>query len=662
MTTLDQALALHRAGKLLEAEASYRAVLRQQPRHADAHALLGVVLEALGRPQEAVASIKQAMLLDPQAPLFRFYLGNALLAAGDAAGAAQALRVVTQRQPQLAEAHYNLGNALKLLDDKLGAIAAYRACLALQPAAHEARNNLALLISAQGDYAGAYRELQQVLAAVPDYIQARVNYANIADEAGDFALSYEQARLAVAQTPHHTDALFAWGLAAMRQGKATEALQAYDQLLQRVPNHDKAWDNKAQILEAQARFPEAGTAYTRARALKPDDADINYHCALFDLLMGRLTAGFAGYGWRFKAVPNLKRLQHSSAPVWEGGDPSGKTILVTDEQGFGDSLMFFRFLPILRQRGARVIYAARPPLLPLLQGWDGVDELLPASVAAQTPCDAHCAMMDLPHLLHMGECVPNTVPYLPTPTGDLPDIITRQTQRKVGIVWAGNPAHKHDHKRSIPFANFSALFGVPGVRFYNLLRHADLRGDEAQRFASVDVADLGPQITDFAATARLINALDLVIAVDTSTVHLAGALGKPVWVLLPLGPDWRWQTERLDSPWYPTATVGHRRIRRAMPSGIGARFASTDQCRPWRGSRSTRPCSARKPFSTAVCSASIRPASRPAGSTPGARSSRVRTSCSSASAPTATLCPPACRPHSTPKRFATSPASSTPSN
>lgn len=557
---LEQAIAIHRAGKLAEAETAYRAVLRAQPRHADAHALLGVVLEALGRPQEAVAAIKQAMLLDPQAPLFRFYLGNALLSAGDAMGAAQALRVVIQRQPQLAEAHYNLGNALKLLDDKPGAIAAYRACLALQPAAHEARNNLALLISAQGDYAGAYRELQQVLATVPDYIQARVNYANIADEAGDFALSYEQARLAVAQAPQHTDALFAWGLAAMRQGKATEALQAYDTLLQRAPNHEKAWDNKAQILEAQARWAEAGAAYARARALKPDDADINYHGALFDLLMGRLTAGFAGYGWRFKAVPNLKRLQHSSAPVWEGGDPRGKTILVTDEQGFGDSLMFCRFLPILRQRGARVVYAARPPLLPLLQGWDGVDELLPASAAAQTPCDAHCAMMDLPHLLQMGEAVPNTVPYLPArppsmQVGDLPDIITQEKQRKVGIVWAGNPAHKHDHKRSIPFATFSALFGVPGMRFYNLLRHEDLRGDEAQRFAGLGVADLGPHITDFAATARLINALDLVIAVDTSTVHLAGALGKPVWVLLPLGPDWRWQTARTDSPWYPTAKL-----------------------------------------------------------------------------------------------------------
>lgn len=555
MKTLDQALTLHRAGKLSEAEVAYRAVLRAQPRHADAHALLGVVLEALGRPQEAVASIKQAMLLDPQAPLFRFYLGNALLSAGDAKGAVQALRVVIQHQPQLAEAHYNLGNALKLLDDKPGAIAAYRACLAIQPAAHEARNNLALLISAQGDYAGAYRELQQVLAAAPDYIQARVNYANIADEAGDFALSYDQARLAVAQAPKHTDATFAWGLAAMRQGKATEALQAYDTLLQLAPNHEKAWDNKAQILEAQARFPEAGAAYARARVIKPDDADINYHCALFDLLMGRLTAGFAEYGWRFKAVPNLKRLQHGSAPVWEGGDPRGKTILVTDEQGFGDSLMFCRFLPILRQRGARVIYAARPPLLPLLQGWDGVDELPPASAAAQTACDAHCAMMDLPHLLQMGEAVPNSAPYLPTPKGDVPNIITSERLRKVGIVWAGNPAHKHDHKRSIPFATFSMLFGVPGVRFYNLLRQEDLRGDEARRFADLGVADLGPYIIDFAATARLVKALDLVISVDTSTVHLAGALGKPVWVLLPLGPDWRWQTERTDSPWYPTAKL-----------------------------------------------------------------------------------------------------------
>jgi len=174
------------------------------------------------------------------------------------------------------------------------------------------------------------------------------------------------------------------------------------------------------------------------------------------------------------------------------------------------------------------------------------------------PCDAHASMMDLPHLLRIGEAVPASVPYITAPDGIVPTSVVTEKKLKVGVVWAGNPQHKHDHRRSIPYAVFRSLFqgmaDMP-VQFYNLLRPEDLRVGEQQCFAVDGVCDLGAQITDFATTARFIAALDMVIAVDTSTVHLAGALGKPVWVLLPLGPDWRWQINRSDSPWYPTARL-----------------------------------------------------------------------------------------------------------
>lgn len=556
MASLQQAVELHRNGKLAEAEQAYRAVLVAQPRQADALSLLGVVLDAQGRADEAVPLIRKAVALDPKAALFRLHLGNALLATGDTAGAAKEFRTATRLQPTLAEAHYNLGNALRTMEDSQGAIAAYRACLALAPQAHEARNNLALLISAAGDVDGAIAELNSVLAADPNYIQARVNLANIADEAGRYDLAYTEAQKAVALDPTHTDALFALALASTRHGQDANAMALYRQLLALMPHHYQAWDNLAQLLQANANWPEAESAYQQARQLAPSDPDINYHGALFDLLMGRLAKGFAAYDWRFKKDRPQKRLVHAAAPVWDGHNPAGKTILVMDEQGFGDSLMFCRYLPLLQAKGARVIYACRTPLQGLMQSLAGITQFVLMTEAAHTTCDAHCALMDLPHLLGTdSSSIPAAVPYLHTSAGDLPAELMQETALKVGVVWAGNRHHKHDRRRSIPFAQFSALFGVPGVRFYNLLRPDDLRGDEATHFATHGMVDLGSHITDFSVSARFIAALDLVIAVDTATVHLAGALGKPVWVLLPLGPDWRWQIDRRDSPWYPTATL-----------------------------------------------------------------------------------------------------------
>ncbi len=561
MASLQQAVDLHRAGKLREAERAYRAVLAAQPRQPDALSLLGVVLEALGEPQQAVGFIRKAVAIDPKAALFRLHLGNALQAAGDVANAAVEFRAAVRLQPQLAEAQYNLGNALRLLEDKAGAIAAYRACLAQAPQAHEAAVNLALLVSAQGAYDEAFALLEKVLAAQPQHLLARVTYANIADEAQRYDVSLREAQAAARIDPANPDALFALALAQSRQPDEAAACHSYRQLVTVKPDHYAAWDNLAQLEQAFAHHAEAQQAYQRARALAPTDPSINYHCALFDLLQGRLAQGFAGYGWRFEAIKKLKRIPHVSAPLWDGADPRGKTLLIVDEQGFGDSIMFCRYLPVLRALGARVIYACRTPLQALLRGhWDGADDYVLLTESATTPCDAFAMMMDLPHLLRglKGDAdhfLPASTPYLPVPPGTVPAELAAERRLKIGVAWAGNRDHKHDFRRSIPFEVFAALFGVAGAQFYNLLRPDDLRGDEAKRFAALGVADLGAHITDFAATARCMAALDLIIAVDTSTAHLAGALGKPVWVLLPLGPDWRWQTARADSPWYPTARL-----------------------------------------------------------------------------------------------------------
>lgn len=569
MPSLQQALDLHRAGNLPEAERSYRAVLQTQPRQPDALALLGVVLEAQGRADEAVGFIRKAVALDPKAPLFRLHLGNALLAAGDAAAAVVELRLAVRLQPQLAEAHYNLGNALRQGGNDAGAMAAFRACLALMPHFHPARNNLALLLAAAGEHNAALEELREVLRVDSGNLPTQLNLARVADAAGEYAASLRAAEQAVALNPAHPDALFAQGLALNRLQRDVDAAAVYRRVLELAPAHVHAWDNLGQSMQALGRIAEAEAAYRQGLVFAPDDADTNYHLALLLLLQGNLEQGFRAYDWRWRAVPGLRRLP-LAAPVWDGNDAAGKTILVADEQGFGDCLMFCRYLPLLRARGARVVYACSLPLAPLLHGWDGADQVIPITAAAQVACDAHCSLLDLPQLMGTTpETIPANVPYLKAPEGAAPEDVVATDHLRIGLVWAGNPKHKHDSRRSIALAQFSRIFGVPGVRYYNLLRPDDLRGDDAAQFVKYDLVDRGAMFGDFADTARCVAALDLVITVDTAAAHLAGALGKAVWVLLPFAPDWRWQTGRGDSPWYP----GMKLYRQPQPGDWDAVLA-----------------------------------------------------------------------------------------
>ncbi|MEQ1650878.1 MAG: tetratricopeptide repeat protein, partial [Hyphomicrobium sp.] len=486
MPSLHHALDLHRAGKLPEAEQAYRALLQVQPRQPDALSLLGVVLEAQGKAEEAVGFIRKAITLDPKAPLFRLHLGNALLAAGQFAEAAVALRLATRMQPDMTEAHYNLGNALRQCADHDGAIVAFRACLKLMPQFHPARNNLALLLSAKGDHVAALAELRTVLRDDPQDLPARVNLVNVADAAGDYVLCLREAEQAVALNPQHPDALFAQGLALNRLQRDGDAVALYRRLLAIAPDHFRAWDNLGQSLQALGQIAEAETAYRRALAVAPGDPETNYHLALLLLLQGDLEAGFRAYDWRWRAVPGLQHLP-LKIPAWDGGDPTGKTVLVADEQGFGDCLMFCRYLPLLRARGARVIYACSPALLPLLGGWSGADQIIPLTEASRVVCDVHCSLLDLPHLMGTtAQNIPAAIPYLAVPPGGVPESVAIERRLRVGLVWAGNPKHKHDQRRSIAFDAFAVLFGVPGVRFYNLMRPVDLRGDEAARFAAHD--------------------------------------------------------------------------------------------------------------------------------------------------------------------------------
>jgi hypothetical protein len=305
------------------------------------------------------------------------------------------------------------------------------------------------------------------------------------------------------------------------------------------------------------RRDAALASYRRAQALAPHRADLRVNEALTLLQAGSLREGFALYEWRRRgAAPSVL-----PGEPWLGGTPiAGKTIFLQAEQGFGDTLHFIRYAPLLAAQGARVAAAVPAPLKPLIATMANVTAL--ADGDAQPVADLHCPIMSLP--LAFGTelaTIPANVPYLSAPSECIAywrERLPAPTRRRVGLVWAGSAGFEGDRRRSMPFAGLSEklapLVAADGITFVGLQRDVPPR-DVAAVGAARNLFNVGPQLRDFADTAAVVSLLDLVIGVDTAVVHLAGAMAKPVWVMLPFSPDFRWLLDRADSPWYPTARL-----------------------------------------------------------------------------------------------------------
>jgi hypothetical protein len=274
------------------------------------------------------------------------------------------------------------------------------------------------------------------------------------------------------------------------------------------------------------------------------------------LLTGEFRAGWANYEFRFMKSPPAERNRFAQ-PRWQGEPLAGKTILVHAEQGLGDTIQFARYLPLLAAQGARVLVEAQAPLKTLLESLPGELEFFVRGESLP-PFDVHCPLLSLAHGFGTElATIPSATPYLAAPSEALSRWAMRfpvSTQPRVGVVWSGNPRHENDHRRSLSFDEFRPVLMAPGIEFFSLQKNAK-PADAAALAALPHVTDLGSELATFADTAAVIAHLDVVIAVDTSVAHLAGALGKPVWVLLPFAPDWRWLLGRDDSPWYPSARL-----------------------------------------------------------------------------------------------------------
>jgi Flp pilus assembly protein TadD len=475
---------------------------------------------------------------------------------GDPARDLQSLQAAAD--PRDADAQLALGNALMQAGRYADAAAAYARSLGLAPGNARAHNNLAVAFAEQRLFDRAIPHYRAALRLDPGYAEAHYNLGNALREVvryGEAVACYERA---LALRPDWPGAHCNRGLALAAQGHQALAEVAYRAALAFDPDHAEAQNNLGLAVQIQGRVDEARAHFDRALALAPEFASAHANRAQLALLRGDLERGWPEYEWRWR-LPGMF-LPRVEAPAWDGSPVAGRTLLLRAEQGFGDTIQFVRFAAALNRAGATTILECQPALAPLLAKASGVHAVVPRG---STPprCDFQIPLASLPLALGVRAlaAIPAEVPYLAVDESRRDGwraTLAQHDGGKVGIAWRGNPKHPQDCHRSIPPERFAAL----GVRHRATLVSLQA-GERARGIPGIFEPAPDPERAPlpFEEWAALIAALDLVVTCDSVMAHLAGALGVPVWVALPLVPDWRWLLERDDSPWYPTARLFRQR-------------------------------------------------------------------------------------------------------
>ncbi|WP_431857492.1 tetratricopeptide repeat protein [Azospirillum sp.] len=431
--------------------------------------------------------------------------------------------------------------------------------------------NHALALEGAGRPAEAAAAARGAVDLAPDLAEAHLNLGNALNGMQRWADAVAALSRAVALRPAFANAWSSLGFALEKLGEEAQAEVAYRTAAGLNPALGEAWGNLGRVLTAQGRCAEALEAFVQAVRARPDNPKDHWNLALALLLNGRLAEGFAEYEWRWLYKDFSSPRRSFAPPLWTGGPLEGRTILLHAEQGLGDAIQFARYAREVARMGARVVLEAHPPLRRLFAGLEGVSAQ--ADLCGPLPdFDLHAPLLSLPRLVGR---IAAEVPYL-TAEADRVEAWRHRLGGgvKVGLVWAGNPGHANDANRSLPLAALEPLLRTAGVRFFAVQKEP--RPGDRAILAAHGVAELGPDLHDFADTAAALEALDLLVTVDTAVAHLAGALGRPVWLLLPFVPDWRWMLERADSPWYPTMRL-FRQDRRGDWPGVVERVSAALQ-------------------------------------------------------------------------------------
>jgi tetratricopeptide (TPR) repeat protein len=557
----EQGVQAQKSGKPAEAEAIYRQIIEKDARNFDALHMLGLVCTDQEKFQEAEHFFQQAASIDQNFPPlyhnFGLHYSKRKLYEKAIALFDRALQIF----PDYLPFHSDRGCALAEIGRLKEALDSHNRAVAMAQSDARAYSNRAQTYFKLRDYVGAVRDSDEALKHDPNYPNAWLGRGNalcILRRDGEALTAYDNA---LALKPDLPEAWGGRGTALCKLKRHDEAFAAFEKALDLKPDFAEAWNDRGNVFYELQRYDEALAAYERALTLKPGFADAMFGEAFIRLLLGDAVRGWSKYESRWDTHQHMAQRRDFTQPKWLGESSiAQKTILIHAEQGLGDTLMACRYTPMVAALGAKVILEIQPALLPLMQGLDGVSQLV-ATGAPLPPFDVHCPMMSLPLAFRTQmDTIPANTPYLKTPTDAVAGWRARLNGDgfKIGIGWAGNPDFRRDHDRSILLKNILPVCSVEGARFFSIQK--DLRnGDREILQSNPRIVHMGGEIRDFRDTAAIMESLDLIISSDTSIVHLAGALGKPIWILLPFNPDWRWMLERGDSPWYPTARLFRQR-------------------------------------------------------------------------------------------------------
>ncbi len=519
----QQGLALHKQGRLAQAQIQYELTLKLKSNHFDALHMLGVIAAQSQHYQQAVEWLSQAIAINPHH----------------------------------AAAHCNLGVARNALKQSGAAIASYELAIAIKPDYAEAYFNRGIALQETGQLEAALKSYDQAIALRPDHAEAYGNRGVVLKTLKRIDAAIDNFDQALSLQPDYAVAYYNKGNALQELGRLSDAVAQYEQAVLLRPDYFEAYTNRANALRALNQLDAAALSYQQAIAINPGYAEAHFCLALCHLVSGNFTEGWQLYEWRWKQKKWENHQRSFSQPLWLGNASlSGKGILLYSEQGMGDTLQFCRYVKQVSALGARVILEVPAELKTLLENLEGVTELITTGNKA-TFFDYHCPLLSLP-LAFKTELknIPAPVRYLNSRADKVVEWRARLGEKsapRIGLVWSGNAAHSNDHNRSIPLKDFIKLL-PSGYQYVSLQQ--EMRKEDRQLLATrTDILHFGAELKDFSDSAALCELMDHIVSVDTSMAHLAGAMGKPVSILLPFSPDWRWMLNSSDSPWYPSATL-----------------------------------------------------------------------------------------------------------
>jgi tetratricopeptide (TPR) repeat protein len=583
--------------RLEDALSAWNDVLEVAPTLVDALCRHGALALSLGQLPEALASFERARAVQPASPEVLGYCADVLRHMGRSDAALEQCERALRISPGNARLLFLRGMVLTDLGRLPEALAGLNESIAWQPDYIDALYNSSVVLERLRRYDEAIVRCERVLARQPDHALALANRGNAQQKLLQFDAALASYDAALLIEPNSVETLCNRTRVLCQLRRIDDALQSSERALALDSEYGPAWSSYAIVLHRLLRYEDSLVAHDRAVALAPrermvvfqrgntlrvmkrhrealeafervleidpDDVDTHFSRAFVYLITGDFARGWPEYEWRWREPQVGSQKRDFAHPTWDGTQSlAGQRILLHAEQGFGDTLQFCRYAPLVKALGAHVILEVQPALKSLLRGLDGVDELV-AQDDALPIFDLHCPLLSLPRAFHTEL---DTIPSRPSYLQADPVLVDKWRARlgtahrpRIGIVWAGNPKHLDDHNRSIALEQLRPVL-TDACEWVSLQK--PLGDDDRAVLNSLGIGYFGDEVRDFSDTAALIELTDRVLSVDTSVAHLAGALGKPCWVLLPHWPDWRWLFDRDDSPWYP-----HTRLFRQSEPG-----------------------------------------------------------------------------------------------